>query len=122
MHGGLGAVVNANAVVEGPAIIFHRVTLGNAWDGTKGAPRVAPFVFVGTGATIIGPVTVGPFAAVAAGAVVARDVPPLHIAAGVPATLRPLPTEDLCRWFELSEAEITDWLATSTPPPSGANK
>jgi carbonic anhydrase/acetyltransferase-like protein (isoleucine patch superfamily) len=42
-------------------------------------------VFIGHEAIILPGVTVGPNAVVAAGAVVARDVPPDTIAAGVPA-------------------------------------
>lgn len=41
-------------------------------------------VFVGHGAIVMPGVTIGPFALVAAGAVVSRDVPPHSIVAGVP--------------------------------------
>ena len=40
---------------------------------------------IGSGATIVAGVTIGEFALIGAGAVVARDVPPYAIAVGVPA-------------------------------------
>lgn len=41
--------------------------------------------YIGTGAIIIGPVTIGDYAVVGAGAVVTHDVPPASFVGGVPA-------------------------------------
>jgi len=41
--------------------------------------------YVGHGATVIGPVTIGDYAVIGAGAVVTHDVPPRAFVAGVPA-------------------------------------
>jgi acetyltransferase-like isoleucine patch superfamily enzyme len=41
--------------------------------------------YLGQGAIVIGPVTIGDYAVVAAGAVVTHDVPPRTMVAGVPA-------------------------------------
>jgi serine O-acetyltransferase len=113
MHGGLGTVLHGDAQIEAPSIIFHQVTLGNAWNGTFGAPHLKPFVMVGVGAIILGEVEVGPFAAVAAGAVVTDHVPPMHMAVGVPARLAPLDMADVCRWFEITPEEVGEWLSTA---------
>lgn len=50
-----------------------------------GKIEILDHVYVGHGATILPGVTIGPYALVAAGAVVSRDVPPHSIVAGVPA-------------------------------------
>jgi len=44
-------------------------------------------VWIGSGAIILGGVTVGRGAIVAAGAVVTRDVPPLTVVGGIPARM-----------------------------------
>jgi len=46
--------------------------------------------FVGAGAIIIGPVTIGENARIGAGAVVTRNIPAGALAAGVPANVRPV--------------------------------
>jgi hypothetical protein len=43
--------------------------------------------YIGTGAIVIGPVMIGDYAVVGAGAVVTRDVPPRAFVVGVPATI-----------------------------------
>lgn len=115
MHNGLGVVVNAAAVVAEPSILFHRVTLGDSWGRSSGSPIVEPFSFVGAGAALLGPIRVGPCAAVSAGSVVTTDVPPLMIAEGVPAVVRPLPIQSICRWFDVAEHDLAAWLASNAP-------
>jgi serine O-acetyltransferase len=51
---------------------------------TRG-PAIGDYVRVGTGARIIGPVTVGDYARIGANAVVVEDVPPCTTVVGVPA-------------------------------------
>ena len=58
--------------------------VGRAYRGT-GITRIGNDVWIGTGATILGGREVGHGAIVAAGAVVASDVPPFALAAGNPA-------------------------------------
>jgi UDP-2-acetamido-3-amino-2,3-dideoxy-glucuronate N-acetyltransferase len=50
--------------------------------------RVQQRASIGSGALILGGVTIGPAAIVGAGAVVTRDVPPGELVAGIPARLR----------------------------------
>ncbi|MFB6166619.1 MAG: DapH/DapD/GlmU-related protein [Haloarculaceae archaeon] len=54
-------------------------------------PTLERDVSIGANATVLPDVTVGERSFVAAGAVVTEDVPPETLAAGVPATHRPLP-------------------------------
>jgi acetyltransferase-like isoleucine patch superfamily enzyme len=62
------------------------------------------YAFVGTRATILPGVTIGEGAAVAAGAVVATDVPPYTIVAGVPA--QPIGTRNKDLRYELSYGRL----------------
>ena len=54
-------------------------------DWELAAIRVHEGASLGSGAVIVGPVTIGAGALVGAGAVVTRDVPPYAVVAGVPA-------------------------------------
>lgn len=67
-------------------IISPWVTIG-LLEGTTQGPTLGDGVFVGTGAKILGPVTVGANAKVAANAVVLQDVAPNTTVAGAPARL-----------------------------------
>jgi serine O-acetyltransferase len=70
--------------------ISHGVTLGRSGRvGSYGRPTLHDRVWVGPGAVVTGPVTVGHDAVIGANAVVTRDVPAGTAALGVPATLRP---------------------------------
>lgn len=77
------------AVVLGDRVgIMHNVTIGLSND-QEGAPILGNDVFVGTGAVILGPVTIGNNARVAANSLVINNVPPNSIAIGVPARILP---------------------------------
>lgn len=79
---GYGTVINAERI--GPNLWVHQgVTIG--WDYTRGRPTIGENVFIGTGAAVLGPVTVGDGAVIGANAVVTRDVPPGATMVGVPA-------------------------------------
>lgn len=83
-----GIVIHPNSVIGDDCTICHQVTLGvNEHQGCI-APRLGNSVYVGVGAKIIGPVTIGDGAVVGAGAVVVKHVPEKHIAVGVPAASR----------------------------------
>ena len=61
------------------------INIGGAGDsGKRGMPQLGDNVFIGPGAKLSGPITVGQEAAVMANTVVAIDVPPGGIALGVP--------------------------------------
>lgn len=56
-------------------------------------PCIRKGAVIGGNSTVLPGVTIGEGAAIAAGAVVTRDVPPCTLAIGAPARIRPLPEE-----------------------------
>ena len=93
----LSDVTIGNKVMIAAGVYFvsadeHRVdVIGKAmWDsgnGRTGRIIVENDVWIGIGAIILGPVTIGRGSVVAAGSVVAHNVPPYAVVGGVPATL-----------------------------------
>jgi len=66
---------------------MQQVTLGVR--GDDGLPRLVGHVDVGAGAKILGGVTIGEHTEIGANAVVISNVPPHHIAVGIPARVIP---------------------------------
>jgi serine O-acetyltransferase len=81
-----GIVIGETAAVGDMSSLLHGVTLGGSGkeDGDR-HPKVGRCVLIGAGAKILGNITVGDCARVAAGSVVLKDVPPKTTVAGVPA-------------------------------------
>lgn len=74
---GMGVVIGETAVIGDDCIIFHGVTLGGLkFDPVKRHPTVGNKVMIGTGAKVLGPITVGEGALIGANSVVIKDVPP----------------------------------------------
>lgn len=80
-----GIVIHRDAVVEADCLIMQQVTLGQT--NAAGAPHICRGAYLGAGAKILGPVTIGAGARVGANAVVLRDVPSGATAVGVPARI-----------------------------------
>jgi serine O-acetyltransferase len=68
--------------------LMHGVTLGTT-PTDQGAPTVGDDVFIGAHATLLGSITIGNGARVAANSLVVCDVPPGATAIGVPANVYP---------------------------------
>ena len=74
---GMGVVIGETAEIGDDCIIFHGVTLGGVkFDPVKRHPTVKNKVLIGTGAKILGPITLGEGCKVGANSVVTKDVPP----------------------------------------------
>jgi serine O-acetyltransferase len=91
---GWGLVVNEQAVLGSNVTLFHGVTLGRRDDidvdglrTIRGSPVVEDDVWIGPGASVIGPVTIGRGSRIAPGTVVYEDVPPQSIVMGNPARI-----------------------------------
>lgn len=91
-----GGIHVAEARIGENCNISHGVTIGNssrvtdttltAGPQTDDSPVIGDRAWVGPGAVIVGPVTVGHDCVVAANSLVTRDVPPYSVVMGVPAT------------------------------------
>lgn len=77
-----GIVINGTVRGGSGVHLEHQVTIGAE---RRQSPRLMNDVFVGAGAKIIGPVTIGEAARVGANAVVVKDVPAFATVVGIPA-------------------------------------
>ena len=86
---GTGVVIGETAEIGDDCVLFHNVTLGGTGKHRgKRHPTLRDRVYVGTGATLLGPITVGSNAKIGANAFIRmHDVPPDCTAAGVPARI-----------------------------------
>lgn len=82
---GHGIVIGETAEIGDDVMIYQGVTLGGTGkDIGKRHPTVESGVMIGAGAKVLGPITIGRNAKIAAGAVVVRDVDPNCTVVGVP--------------------------------------
>lgn len=93
---GSGVVIGETAEVGDDVLIYMGVVLGGtALERKKRHPTVENDVVLGSGAIVLGPITIGRGAKVGAGSVVVRSVPPDATVVGVPAKIAgtPQPSE-----------------------------
>ncbi len=83
---GMGCVIGETAEIGDDVTLYHGVTLGGvSLEKEKRHPTLENGVIVGSGAQVLGPVTVGAGARIGANAVVLKDVPPGVTMVGIPA-------------------------------------
>ena len=90
---GMGVVIGETSEIGDNVTIYHMVTLGgiapsinsNDQRNIKRHPTIEDNVVIGSGAQVLGPVTVGRFAKIGANAVITKDVPEKAVMVGIPA-------------------------------------
>jgi serine O-acetyltransferase len=82
---GMGVVIGETAEIGNDVTLYQSVTLGGTGFATgKRHPTVEDNVTIGSGAKLLGPITVGHGSKIGANAVVIHDVPPLSTVVGNP--------------------------------------
>ncbi|MBL7183232.1 MAG: serine O-acetyltransferase [Anaerolineae bacterium] len=85
---GMGVVIGETTEIGDDVLMYTGVVLGGTTlEKKKRHPTIGNNVVIGTGATILGPITVGDNAKVGGGAVVIKPVPPGATVVGVPARI-----------------------------------
>ena len=90
---GMGVVIGETSEIKDDVTIYHNVTLGgvapsinsNEQRNVKRHPTLEDKVVVGSGAQILGPITIGKNSLIGSNAVVTKDVPEKSIMIGIPA-------------------------------------
>ena len=90
---GMGVVIGETSEIGDNVTIYHMVTLGgiapsinsNNQRNVKRHPTIENEVVIGSGAQVLGPVTVGCCAKIGANAVVTKNVPEKAVMVGIPA-------------------------------------
>jgi serine O-acetyltransferase len=85
---GMGVVIGETTEIGDDVLMYQGGVLGGtSLEKTKRHPTIEDNVVIGTGATVLGPITVGRGARIGAGSVVIKAVPPGATVVGVPARI-----------------------------------
>lgn len=109
---GTGIVIGQTAIIGDDVTLYHGVTLGGVGNGAAGEkrhPTIHDGAMIGSGAQILGDITIGRHAKVGSNSVVICDVPDNATAIGVPA--RVLAGKGNARAYGLPSREVLDALS-----------
>jgi serine O-acetyltransferase len=106
---GMGVVIGETAEIGDNVTLYQGVTLGGTGFATgKRHPTVQDNVTIGSGAKLLGPITVGHGSKIGANSVVVHDVPPNSTVVGVPG--HPVRVEG-----RRAEGPDADWIHLPDP-------
>jgi len=85
---GFGVVVGETTIIEDDVLIYQGVTLGGvSLNQGKRHPTIASNTVIGSGAKVLGNITIGKNCKIGANSVVVKDVPCSSTAVGIPARI-----------------------------------
>lgn len=106
---GMGVVIGETSEIGDDVLMYHGVTLGGvSLEKKKRHPTIESHVVIGTGAKILGPVTIGRNSKIGAGSVVVKDVPPYSTVVGIPGRVVFRSPVEAGRNDELDHGELPD--------------
>jgi serine O-acetyltransferase len=109
---GMGVVIGETAEVGENVTLYQGVTLGGtSLKRDKRHPTLERNVVVGTGAAVIGAITLGEGTRVGAGSVVVKDVPPNSVVVGVPGRVIYRDGQRVVESIDLEHTDLPDPLA-----------
>jgi len=107
----MGVVIGETAEVAENVTLYQGVTLGGtSLKREKRHPTLERDVVVGTGAAVMGAITVGEGTRIGAGSVVVRDVPPNSVVVGVPGKVISRDGKRVRESIDLEHADLPDPL------------
>ena len=112
---GSGVVIGETAVIGDDVMLYHQVTLGaTGWwkdikrgRGAKRHPTIEDHVVLGSGATVLGDVTVGAWSKIGAQALVIESLPPHSIVLGHAGSIIHRNADDR---ITAEEQPVDDWV------------
>ena len=108
---GMGVVIGETAEVGDDVTLYQGVTLGGtSLKREKRHPTLERNVVVGTGAAVMGALTVGEGARIGAGSVVVTEVPPNSVVVGVPGKVIYRDGRKVAPRLDLDHADLPDPL------------
>ncbi|MFA7084146.1 MAG: serine O-acetyltransferase [Arcobacteraceae bacterium] len=110
---GIGVVIGATTIIEDDVLIYQGVTLGGvSLNKGKRHPTIKSNSVIGSGAKVLGNITIGENAKIGANSVVICDVPDNCTAVGVPAKIIRREVEKGCKLEHANLPDITKEMFT----------
>jgi serine O-acetyltransferase len=109
---GMGLVIGETSEVGRNVTLLQGVTLGGtSLKREKRHPTLGDNVVVGTGAAVLGAITIGEGSRIGAGSVVVRDVPPNSVVVGVPGRVTYRDGQRVGGEIDMNQTDLPDPLA-----------
>jgi serine O-acetyltransferase len=83
---GYDTVIEAERIGKN-CLIFQDVVISHKSDQLDDLPTIGNYVHISVGAKVLGKITIGDHAVIAANSVVTKDMPPNSLALGIPARI-----------------------------------
>ncbi|HOV69527.1 MAG TPA: serine O-acetyltransferase [Clostridia bacterium] len=107
---GMGVVIGETTEIGNDVTIYQGVTLGGTGKDTgKRHPTIGNNVMIASGAKVLGPIRIGDYSKVGAGAVVLKEVPAYCTVVGVPGRVVKCENKEVCNnGVDLDQIRLPD--------------